>query len=297
MLSGAVLGARIGRSPEWIEARTGIRELRTLAPGEQLIDLAIRAAREALADAHPTRAHLDLVIAASCSVDNKDTSIAGQIANTLAPGAAAIDLNAACAGFSYALANADALIRSGAAQGVLIIAAEQMTSIVDPHDLATSIIFGDGAGAAWLDVATDDTVHLGPVSWGSDGANAELITIPPDKRYLRMTGQQVFRWVIERMQRVAEDACRRAGVRTADIDVFVPHQANARIVDALTSQLGLQHAVVSRDVTTSGNTSAASIPIALSKLIRAGSARSGQLALLIGYGAGLTYAAQVLRLP
>ena len=218
------------------------------------------------------------------------------LASRFAPTAATFDLNAACAGFAYSLATADALVRDGAATTVLVVAAEHMTGIVDPDDLGTSIIFGDGAGAAVLTAAPDDGVYIGPPAWGSDGAAADLIAIPTGELYLTMGGRQVFRWAVEQMPDLARQACKLAGVSLEDIDVFVPHQANARIVDAVTTALGLDEAVVSRDVTVSGNTSAASIPIALAKLRERGHHR-GELALLMGFGAGLTYAAQVVRLP
>jgi 3-oxoacyl-[acyl-carrier-protein] synthase III len=297
VISGAELGARVGRTAAWIEARTGIRELRALSHGENITDLAVRASTDAAANADIGPATIDLVIAASCSIRTGEPRLSTEIARRLAPNAATMDLNAACSGFCYSLATADALIRSGSARRVLVVAAEHMTDLVDSSDLGTSIIFGDGAGAAIVDAAHDDGFHLGPIAWGSDGANADLITIPDGQQFLFMAGQHVFRWATTEMQHVAAEACRLANVAPADIDVFVPHQANARIVDALTSQIGLEHTTVSRDVCTSGNTSAASIPIAIDALRRCGRTRPGQLALLVGFGAGLAYAAQVIRLP
>jgi 3-oxoacyl-[acyl-carrier-protein] synthase-3 len=297
VLSGAALGARVGRSAEWIETRTGIRELRVLAAGESLLELATQAAADAVRDAGPSSERIDLVIAATCSNRDGQVPLAPELSRVFAADAATLDLNAACSGFCYSVAVADALIRSGSAQRVLVVAAEHMTGLVDPSDLGTSIIFGDGAGAAVLDAAGDGEVHIGPVAWGSDGSQAELIAIPEHCQSLTMAGQQVFRWAVDEVRHVAAQACANAGVTLAEIDAFVPHQANARIVDALTTQLGLEHATIARDVTISGNTSAASIPIALTKLLRDGSAKPGQLALLVGFGAGLTYAAQVVRLP
>lgn len=297
LLSGAELGARVGRTADWIEARTGIRELRTLSPDARIIDLALRAATDALASAGTDPASIDLVIGASCSIRTGSPRLSTQVASVLSTQAAAMDLNAACAGFCYSLATADALIRQGSARRVLVVAAEHMTELVDPTDVGTSIIFGDGAGAAVLDAAPDNGFHLGPVAWGSDGASADLIAIREGERFLTMAGQQVFRWATTEMQHVATEACRLAGLSPADIDVFVPHQANARIVDALTTQIGLEHATVSRDICTSGNTSAASIPIAINRLIHDGLVHSGQIALVLGFGAGLAYAAQVVRLP
>jgi 3-oxoacyl-[acyl-carrier-protein] synthase-3 len=297
LLSGAELGARVGRTADWIEARTGIRELRTLSPDARIIDLALRASTDALASAGIDPATIDLVIGATCSIRTGSPQLSTQVSRVLAPDAATMDINAACAGFCYSLATADSLIRQASARRVLVVAAEHMTGLVDPTDLGTSIIFGDGAGAAVLDAAPDDGFYLGPVAWGSDGASAHLITIPDGEQFMTMAGQQVFRWATTEMQHVALEACRLAGVTPADIDVFVPHQANARIVDALTTQIGLEHATVSRDICTSGNTSAASIPIAINRLINDGHVHSGQIALVLGFGAGLAYAAQVVRLP
>jgi 3-oxoacyl-[acyl-carrier-protein] synthase-3 len=297
VISGAELGRRVGRTAAWIEARTGIRELRTISRGENIIDLAVRASSDAAASASTDPTTIDLVIAASCSIRTGESQLSAELARRFAPNAATMDVNAACAGFCYSLATADALIRNGSARRVLVVAAEHMTGLVDPSDLGTSIIFGDGAGAAIVHAADDDRLYLGPVVWGSDGANADLIAIPDGQHFLTMAGQQVFRWATTEMQHVAAEACRLAGVTPADIDVFVPHQANSRIIDALTSQLGLGHTTVARDVCTSGNTSAASIPIAIGALRRDGRTRPGQVALLVGFGAGLSYAAQVIRLP
>jgi 3-oxoacyl-[acyl-carrier-protein] synthase-3 len=296
VLTGDQLGARVGRTAEWIRTRTGITKLGVLGADESLAQLAIDAGRRAL-HAAGTAEEPDLVLVASCSNRDATRPLAPQVAAALAPRAAVLDVNAACSGFSYGVACADALIRNGSAQRVLLVAAEHMTGLVDPADVGTSIIFGDGAGAAVLDAASDDAVHIGPVAWGSDGAQSELIEIAERGGFMTMAGRQVFRWAVEQIHHVARRACELAGVELADIEVFVPHQANLRIVDAMADRLGLQRAVIARDVATSGNTSAASIPLALDTLLSAGRARGGQLALAVGFGAGLSYAAQVLRLP
>lgn len=285
------LGEPFGRTAEWIHARTGIRSVRRLGPADDIVDLATGAGRAALADASVETP--DLVITASCSIS---AAASQQIAHRLAPRAARLALNAACSGFSYAVSTADSLIRNGSARHVLVVAAEHMSSIIDPDDLGTSIIFGDGAGAAVVGPASGGEVGIGPVVWGSDGANADLIACRPDG-LLSMAGREVFRWAVETMPAVARAACERAGVAVEQIEVFVPHQANLRIVDAIARKLGLLHALIASDVSESGNTSAASIPLALSKLIERREARRGQLALLIGFGAGLAYAAQVVVLP
>jgi 3-oxoacyl-[acyl-carrier-protein] synthase-3 len=296
-LVAAELGEPFGRSADWIETRTGITQLRRLGPGERLGALACAAARDAITDAGVPADTIDLVVLASCSLPTGTGPLAAELGRRLTPRAAVLDLNCACAGFCYGLASADALIRAGAANTVLLVAAEQMSSLLDPADLGTSIIFGDGAGAAVLRPAVDGEVYIGPVAWGSDGARADLIQVPERARGMRMQGQRVFRWAVDEMHKVASTACARAGVQPAQIDVFVPHQANLRIIDAMVRRLDLGAAVIATDVTCSGNTSAASIPMALTRLIDEGRVRGGQLALLVGFGAGLGYAAQVLRLP
>lgn len=293
----AQLGERFGRSAEWIEARTGIREVRRLAPGEDLALLARAASRDALDGSGVPGTAIDLVLAASCSLPSGCRPLAAQVASQLAPQAAVLDLNCACAGFCYGIATADALIRAGTAANILLVAAEQMSSLLNPDDLGTSIIFGDGAGAAVLTPANEDRVGIGPVVWGSDGTQADLIEITDRAQGMRMQGQRVFRWAVDEMHHIAATACERAGVRASEIDVFVPHQANLRIIDAIVRRLGIEHAQVATDVVCAGNTSAASIPLALNRLHDEGRLRGGQLALTIGFGAGLGYAAQVIRLP
>jgi 3-oxoacyl-[acyl-carrier-protein] synthase-3 len=294
-IDAADIGARYGRSAEWIEARTGIQRLRRVADGGRLIDLALDAARDAIAAAGTSA--IDVVICATCSTRPGHHPLSPRLQAELAPGAATFDLNAACAGFSYAISTADALIRAGSARRVLVVGADQLSDLIDPDDLGTGIIFGDGAGAAVLGAGSDDQTFIGPVVWGSDGDQAAVISFPEGDPFMRMAGQQVFRWAVAEMPAVALAACAKAGVEPAEIEVFVPHQANLRIIDAIAKKIGVEHAIISADVVVSGNTSAASIPIAMTRLLASGAARSGQLALLIGFGAGLSYAAQVIRLP
>jgi 3-oxoacyl-[acyl-carrier-protein] synthase III len=292
VVTSAELGAPFGRTGDWVEVRTGIRELRRLDHGETIVDLAIRAGRIALERAG---VDIDLVITASCStVPGIDQG--GAIARGLVPHAATFQINAACSGFSYALATADALIRADQVHHVLIVAAEHMSRLIDPADLGTSIIFGDGAGAAVVGPAREPGV--GPVVWGSDGSRHEVIACDLNEvGVMRMQGQHVFRWAVETFPGVALEACKRAGVRPDDIAVFVPHQANLRIIEAVTRRLGLSRAAVASDIVRTGNTSAASIPLALDAMIDEGRAPAGRLALLVGFGAGLAHAAQVVALP
>ena len=296
VVSAAALGEPFGKDADWVEARTGIQQLRRLADGESAVDLAERAGAGALRRAG-LAAPVDLVITATCSSPAGPQGVeqGREVARRVAPDAGWFGINAACSGFSYALATADALIRAGSARHVLVVAVEQMSRLLDPTDLGTSIIFGDGAGAAVVGPAEEGT-GVGPLVSGSDGEQAGMIACDADG-WLRMQGRSVFRWAVETVPAIAREACARAGVAPGDIDVFVPHQANLRIIDAVVRTLGLGAAVVATDVTTSGNTSAASIPLALAELAERGSAGAGRLALLVGFGAGLAYAGQVVELP
>ena len=293
-VSSEQLGAPFGKNADWIQTRTGIRTLRRI-PGANghtaLSELAERAASSALRAAHLDASQVDLVITASCSTERE----LADVARRTAPDAGWMQLNGACSGFCYALQTGDNLIRTGAATHVLIIAAEHMSRLLDPDDLGTTIIFGDGAGAAVLGPAGEQSPGIGPAVTGSDGARSELIAMSGG--VLQMAGREVFRWAVEQVPAIARRACERAGIRLADVDVFVPHQANLRIIDAVVRALHLQHAVIADDIITSGNTSAASIPLALTRLLDTGQARTGDLALLAGFGAGLSYAAQVVVLP
>ena len=292
--SGSI-AERFGRTGDWVRERTGIVSRRVAAVEESASAMAEAAARRAVDHSGLTPADVDLVIVASCSAESPIPGLAAGVAAAIgAPGAAGFDLNAACAGFCYALGVAADTIRAGSAEVVLVVGTERMTAWVDPADLGTSIIFGDGAGAAV--VARSPEPGIGPVVWGSDGAASDLIHIP-DGGLMHMAGQSVFRWATTEVHPIALQACARAGVHPADLDAIVPHQANLRIIDALAAKIGAPDAVVARDVVDAGNTSAASIPMAIDRLLEEGSVKPGGLALLVGFGAGLTYAAQVVRLP
>jgi 3-oxoacyl-[acyl-carrier-protein] synthase-3 len=297
VVTGDELVAPFGKSADWLRERTGIKSLRRLAPDEQLLDFAVAGGVEALEDAGLDGSQVDAVLLATCTGPSSGDSLARQVGRALAPQAVAFDVNSVCAGFCYALSSAAALIGVGTARTVLVIGADAMSRIVDPAELGTSILFGDGAGAVVVTAAPLDEQGVGPAAWSSDGTQVEMLHMPPGDRYMRMRGPEVFRWAVEEVHPVAAEACRRAGVSLADIDVFVPHQANLRIIDAVARKLGLQDAVIAADVVESGNTSAASIPVALAALKREGRTKAGQLALLVGFGAGLTIAGQVVSLP
>jgi 3-oxoacyl-[acyl-carrier-protein] synthase-3 len=261
--------------------------------------MAFAASGKALAGSGLSPGDIDLVIVATCSTEASIPNISAVVAHRLgivAPGA--YDLNAACAGFCYALANASDAIRAGTARHVLVIGSEKMTSWIDPTDRSTCIIFADGAGAAVVGPVADGEVPgIGPVAWGSAGDLAEKITIADRNSFLHQEGQAVFRWATTAMHPVAAQACERAGVAVSDLAVFVPHQANLRIVEAIARRLGVPRERVADDIVHAGNTSSASIPLALSRMAERGDVKPGSLALLLGFGAGMCYAAQVITVP
>ena len=308
VVTNAEICELIDSSDEWIRERSGIIERRYAAADESVTDMAMEASGKALASAGVAATDIDTVLLATITHPYPTPSASAELAERLGTHkAAALDVAAACAGFCYALAQADALVRAGSSTYVLVVGVEKLTDIIDFTDRGTAFIFADGAGAVVVGPA--DQPGIGPVVWGSDGAQKDAITMtqswaeyrdaPADKwPALTMQGQAVYRWAVGEMA----DVCRRtvavAGLTLDDLDVFVPHQANMRITDSLLRQLKLpEHVVVSRDIATTGNTSAASVPLALDELVSSGQARSGALALLVGFGAGLAYAAQVVTLP
>ncbi|EYR64925.1 3-oxoacyl-ACP synthase [Actinotalea ferrariae CF5-4] len=297
----------IDSSDEWIRQRTGIVTRRRSGADTDVLDLAEAAARDAIADAGLTGADIDAVILSTVTYFHQTPAGAAVLADRLgATPAAAYDISAACAGYTYGIGQADALVRSGNARNVLVIGAEKMSDFIDPTDRSISFLLGDGAGA--VVIGPSDTPGIGPTVWGSDGSMAQSIrqtaswkdAFEQDEPWptLRQEGPTVFKWAAWQMAPVAEKAVAAAGLTVDDIDVFVPHQANMRIIDQMIKQLKLpEKVVVGRDIADTGNTSAASIPLAIERLKREGQASSGDLALQIGFGAGLVYAAQVVVLP
>ena len=289
----------VDTSDEWIRSRVGIESRRVAAADETVADMAEAAGAKALAASGLTPAAIDLVIVATCSPEVPLPNVAAVVAYRLgivAPGA--YDLNAACAGFCYALGTAADAVRAGSARNVLVIGAEKMTDWLDWNDRSTCIIFADGAGAAVVGPTADgEPAGIGPVVWGSAGDQAEKITIPSRTGAIRQDGQAVFRWATTALHPVALEACARAGVTPADISAFIPHQANLRIIEAIARKLGIPRERLADDITHAGNTSSASIPLALSRLAEQGRLQPGTPALLLGFGAGLSYAAQVVTVP
>jgi 3-oxoacyl-[acyl-carrier-protein] synthase-3 len=291
------LAKSMDTSDEWITSRVGITERRIAGPEESIDDMAVQAGGKALAASGLAPADIDLVIVATCSTEAPIPNSAASVAYRLGIGApAAFDLNAACAGFCYALSVADTAIRGGSARHVLVIGAEKMSSWVDMTDRSTAIIFADGAGAAVVGPA-QETPGIGPVVWGSSGGLAHRITIADRQSYLHQDGQAVFRWATTEVHPIAVEACERAGVSIGDIAAFVPHQANLRIIEAIARRLGIPRERVADDIVHAGNTSSASIPLALARMAERGELESGSLVLLLGFGAGLCYAAQVIAVP
>jgi 3-oxoacyl-[acyl-carrier-protein] synthase-3 len=261
--------------------------------------MAEAAGAKALAATGLEPSEVDLVIVATCSPESPLPNVAATVAHRLGiPAPGAYDLNAACAGFCYAVGAASDAVKVGSARNVLVIGAEKMTSWIDWNDRSTCIIFADGAGAAVVGPSgPDEPAGIGPVVWGSAGDQAQKITIEGRNGTLKQDGQAVFRWATTAMAPVALEACRRAGVTPAEITAFVPHQANLRIVEAIARKLGIPRERVADDIIHAGNTSSASIPLALSRMAEQGRLQPGTPALLIAFGAGLSYASQVITVP
>ncbi|WP_367131085.1 beta-ketoacyl-ACP synthase III [Saccharothrix sp. HUAS TT1] len=300
IVSNHDLSLRMDTSDEWIRDRVGIANRRVAKPDERLVDMAIEAGAKAVADAGLTPSDIGAVIVATCTMPSQIPNAAAQVAHRIGiKAAAAFDLNAACAGFCYALGTASDLVRGGTAEHVLVIGAEKLTDWVDPDDRSTAIIFADGAGAAVVGPA--DEPGIGPVSWGSAGDLVDMIHVADRHSSIFQEGQSVFRWATTQIAPIALKAIELAGLQVSDVDVFVPHQANLRIIEAIAKRLRAKGAredlVIARDIVESGNTSSASIPLALDHMRAAGEVRSGDVALLVGFGAGLSYAGQVVRLP
>ncbi|MFT4295829.1 MAG: beta-ketoacyl-ACP synthase III [Micropruina sp.] len=295
----------IDSSDEWIQQRTGIVERRWVGEGESVETMALDAGRRAVEKAGIEASELGAVIVSTVTYYHQTPSLAARLAHRLGTLGAAFDISAACAGFCYGLAQAEALVRSGAARYVLVIGVEELSRFTNIHDRGTAFLFADGAGAAV--VGPSETNGIGPVVWGSDGSQADAInqTVEWSKAlagsetpYIQMDGRAVFKWASGFIADAAKDVLAKAGLAPEDLDVFIPHQANNRITDAMLRALKLpEHVVVARTIKQFGNNSAASVPMAMDALLTSGEAKSGQTALLIGFGAGLVYAGQVVTLP
>jgi 3-oxoacyl-[acyl-carrier-protein] synthase-3 len=300
---------RLGLDPEWIRRRSGIQRRRYANSSETVTVMAAAAAAKALAAAGVEPAAVGCVIVATGTHLKQFPAAAVEVAHRMgANGAAAFDLTAACAGFPYALATASGLVCHGGAEYVVVVGAERMTDVVDRHDAATGFLFADGAGAVVVGRCAEPGIS--PVVWGADHSRSDAVGMTgywvPELRtdrdltwpVLAMSGWRVYRWATEHLAGVCERALDRAGVSADELDAFIPHQANALITAALARRLGLPaRVVVADDISESGNTSAASIPLAMEQLMNSGRLGSGATALLVGFGSGIVYAAQVVRLP
>jgi 3-oxoacyl-[acyl-carrier-protein] synthase-3 len=291
------IAERIGSSDQWIRERSGIVTRRVAGPDESVVDMAVEAGGKALAAAGVAAADVDLVLLATCSMPGPLPGGSPEVAHRLgAARAGASDIGAGCAGFTYALALAADAVRAGSARHVLVVGSEKLLPMVDPDDRATAFLFGDGAGAAVVGAAEQD--GIGRVVWAHDGGQADRLVIDGTPLRLRMDGRAIYRWATTTLPGLAREACDRAGVALSDLAAFVPHQANLRITESVVRSLGLPPTVaIARDVVDSGNTSAASVPLALARLLEEGSVPSGGPVLLLGFGAGLTAAGTVVRCP
>ena len=301
----------IDSTDEWIQQRSGIKARRWAGPDESVQMMSVAASRIAIERAGLDVAQIDCVVVATVSHLLQTPAVATAIAHELGTNAAAFDISAACSGFCHGISLASDFVRAGSARHVLVIGVERLTDILDLNDRGTAFIFADGAGAAV--VGPSDTPGIGPVVWGSDGEQFDLIRQREDWRdvvgtpdapgsgvmpHLVMQGNPVFRWASFAMAKIGQQALDRAGITLDELDVFVPHQANMRIIDAMARSMKLPaHVRIARDIAEQGNSSAASVPLALDTMMAAGEARSGDTALLIAFGAGLSYAAQVVTVP
>jgi len=305
---------RIESSDEWIQQRTGIESRRIADESETVLDMATWAAEDALKKAKLSITDIDTIIVATITFPFQAPSAATAILQRLGhPKAAAFDINAACAGFSYGVSMAHDFIKSGTSKTVLVIGAEKISDFTDPDDRATAFIFADGAGAVVIGASQE--AGIGPVEWGSDADARDAIQMNPSWIEVRdvetqltkagskwpnisQEGQKVFRWAVFSMSKAALKALESAGLTVNDIDAFIPHQANVRIIETMAKEMKMPESVViADDIRKNGNTSAASIPLAMDALLENHPELHGKLALLIGYGAGLVYAGQVVKLP
>jgi len=301
----------VDTSDEWIRTRSGIRERRFVNPGENTLTLATQAAQKALVDAGLTAQDLDLIVVATCTPAYPIPSTACWLQHALGcRHIPAFDLNAACSGYLYALVTASCLMHSGGYRHVLVVGAETMSSITDFKDRNTCVLLGDGAGASVILPADNDVSGMYDQLLGGDGGGAELIwmhaggsadpasaqTVADRKHYLKMQGREVYRFAVTKMQEILTGAVERAGITMEDIKLVVPHQSNLRIIESAAEKLGLPESKVAVNIDRYGNTSAASVPLALEEAWRAKRVQRGDWVLMAGLGGGLTWGTALLRL-
>ncbi|MEV7740112.1 beta-ketoacyl-ACP synthase III [Streptomyces sp. NPDC088921] len=296
VLTNEELAGLVDTSDEWIRSRVGIKTRHIAGPDEPVDELASHAAAKALASAGLAPADIDLVLVATSTAVDRSPNMAARVAARLGiPSPAAMDVNVVCAGFTHALATADHTVRAGAATRALVIGADKMSAVTDWSDRTTCVLVGDGAGAAVVEGT--DVPGISPVLWGSVPEMGHAVRIEGEPARFAQEGQSVYRWATTKLPALARQACERAGLTPEDLAAVVLHQANLRIIEPLAEKIGAVNAVVARDVTESGNTSAASIPLAFSKLVEQGDISTGDPVLLFGFGGNLSYAGQVVRCP
>lgn len=307
IVTNAEICERIDSSDEWIRERSGIIERRWAHADESVIDMAREASLVALKRSGIAAEQIDMVIMGTVTHPYQTPSAAAALCHEVgAVNSAAMDISAACAGFAYGVGIASDLVRAGSARHVLVVGVEKLSDWLDRDDRGTAFLFADGAGAVVIGPA--DINGIGPVIWGADGSQYEAITMTRSLLDLKerdaefpaiaMQGQQVFRWAVSEIAKVCHRAIEAAGITPADLDAFIPHQANNRITDAMIRAIGLPDGIpVARDIQYTGNTSAASIPLAMDRMLETGEIKSGDTALIVGFGAGLVFAGQVITVP
>jgi 3-oxoacyl-[acyl-carrier-protein] synthase-3 len=296
VLTNDDVAAIVDTTDEWITKRVGIRTRHVAAPDETVTDLATHAAGKALAASGLPAADIDLVLVATCTQTERAPNVASRVSARLGiTGAAVMDVGVSCSGFTHALATADHTIRAGAATHALVIGVDAMTSVTDWTDRTTCVLTGDGAGAAV--VSASEEPEIGPVVWGSTPELGRAVRIEGTPTRFAQDGQTVYRWATTQLPEIARRACERGGVQPEELGAVVMHQANLRIIEPIAQKLGAVNAVIARDVVESGNTSAASVPLALSKLLERGEVRQGAPMLLFGFGGNLSYAGLIVRCP
>ncbi|SDK50183.1 beta-ketoacyl-ACP synthase III [Nonomuraea jiangxiensis] len=296
ILTNDDLEQMVDTSDEWITRRVGIRTRHVAEPDESVADLAGAAAAKALANSGLRPSDIDLVLIATCTQTERAPNVASRVAARLGvPSAALTDVGVSCSGFTHALALADHAIRADAATNALVVGADKMTAVTDWTDRTTCVLTGDGAGAAVISAAPE--AEIGPVVWGSAPELGSAVRIEGTPTLFSQDGQTVYRWATTQLPQIARQACERGGVTPEELAAVVLHQANLRIIEPVTARLGAVNAIIARDVEESGNTSAASVPLALSKLLEQGKVPSGAPMLLFGFGGNLSYAGMVVRCP
>ncbi|MFD3531761.1 beta-ketoacyl-ACP synthase III [Streptomyces sp. NPDC058664] len=302
VLTNQDLAELVDTDDAWITSRVGIRTRHVAGPDEPVDELAAHAAGKALATAGLDPDDIDLVLVATSTAIDRSPNMAARVAARLGmTSPATMDLNVVCAGFTHALATADHAVRAGGARRVLVIGADKMTEVVDWTDRTTCVLVGDGAGAAIVEAvdggAAGEAPGIGPVLWGSVPEMGHAVRIEGTPPRFAQEGQSVYRWATQQLPALARQACERSGITPEELAGVVLHQANLRIIEPLAAKIGAVNAIVARDVVDSGNTSAASIPLALAKLVERGELASGAPVLLFGFGGNLSYAGQVVRVP